>query len=288
MLDPLRQVAERRAELARPPRSKRSAHDRIRICHAVRARAAGPLALARSRAMQSCDEDERVEQRLLRPIVGRGLLRVPLNAHHPGGPLVLLVLDGSLDRLDEPVRAPAGRREPVADAVDALMMVRTAGQRAALGERREPAAGERVDVMRRLRVLHRDAVRERTGQVGEVLRAACRRRRRSSPASRGRCTASASTRRRPRAPTRSRARRARDRPRRDERRAARRIGRDRRHRHPRAAARPTARARRRRSPGCPGGTSTARPPARCTASTYGAGTPYPPSGQRRTRSPSKV
>ncbi len=201
--------------------------------------------------MQSCDQDQRVEQRLLRPIAGRGLFRVPLDAHHPGGPLVLLVLDGSLDRLDEPVRAPAGRREPVADAVDALMMVRTAAQRAALGERREPAAGERVDVMRRLRVIHRDAVRERTGQIGEV------------------CVQGAAEgdvhHLHPAADAERRHRRGVGRAhQRDLELVARGIDpvemsvglpavsrRDRRRRHPRAAARPTARARPRRSPVAP-------------------------------------
>ena len=116
---------------------------------------------------------------------------------------------------------------------------------------------------------------------------ACRRRRRSSPASRGRCRASASTRRRPRAATRSRARRARDRPRRDERRAARRIETGRRRRRPRAAAHRTARARPRRSPVAPAARARCDRPRGAPPPHTGAGTPYPPSGQRRTRSPSK-
>ena len=167
MVDPLRQVAERRAEFvgdlleARRPR-------RIGLRESVGAGSPDRRAGVGPCAVESGDEDERVEQGLLGPIVGRRLLRVPLHAEHPGRPLVLLVLDGSFERLDEPVRAPARRLEPVADAVDALVMMRTTGQSAALGERRQPAAGEWLDVVHRFGLVDRNAVRQEAWKIGQV------------------------------------------------------------------------------------------------------------------------
>jgi hypothetical protein len=79
-----------------------------------------------SSAAEAREVRQRAEERLLRGVAVSCVLRVPLDAEHPTrlvGSVGRMTLGRELDRLDEPVLAPTGRAESLADPVDSLMVV---------------------------------------------------------------------------------------------------------------------------------------------------------------------
>ncbi len=170
VVDPNDQIGQERADDAGRLGLEPVGPDRIGVGDAVIATATTGLARLRAGAVEAGEQHERVEQGLLGRVVRGGLLRVPLHADDPrldrrvdGGPHV------ELDRFDEAVGAAARHPQPVADPLDALVMMRRAREVARLrdgGEIRRRFRGHRVAP---LGALERHAVLEQLRPVRQVL-----------------------------------------------------------------------------------------------------------------------
>ena len=122
----------------------------------------------------SGEQGDRIEQRLLRGIGGRRLLRMPLHPEHPrdlglGHARRVHVGHRHLDRFDQAVGAAPAHDEVLTDAIDPLMVMRRAREWARFrgGRQQGPRLGRHR--VQGLGVLDRDAVREEAVHVGQVL-----------------------------------------------------------------------------------------------------------------------
>ena len=127
------------------------------------------IAGLRPRSPEPRQQCQRIEQGLLRGVLGRGVLRMPLDADHPDRVDVVGIVHVQLDRLDQPVGAVSGRNDAVTQVVNALMMVRRARERARLRRGREPSPGRGRHVMGGDGVGDRHAVLEHARHVREML-----------------------------------------------------------------------------------------------------------------------